>query len=517
MAIAQDETGAASGQKAMPVIGIWDATDAAGIAPVAWAPALSGYAIGESLLRVQATGDGMVRLGVADERGDGRPDYSYTSWVLYADTISPQRLGAAGGLVLIQGRGFRAIDTVRIGGQQATVVSISPTEILAIAPSAAPHVTGSVDVEVDDDPLIGAVATIAGGISYDAGNGDALHLNTAPMNAVAVNVPLPFSVTAYGADGMPAGGVTILYTVISGTARLGCPSATTNPALCTVAERTERPERASINVTAMDGTTSIVDCGAHERSQKVQAEFYGTGTAPTMTAMTPTLSVVVGATVQWPVQVLVQQSGRPLSGQSVQWQTSGGGITSEDSATAMTDANGLATKMLTVGPLKHAHTTTTVQACVNGGASCVTFTVLAVDPNYAWLQAVSGTTQSVALNGTPADVVFRAMDPLGNPVAGASVSYFQTVYAWAPDCPAHGVCAQPEMLAQAAAQTAVSAVDGTISFQPATRTATATTTLGHRLNRVKPHAGVEPDDPCGTPSVRKNGQFVGTSAGKRAS
>ncbi len=67
-------------------------------------------------------------------------------------------------------------DTVLVGGRPAVVTSISPNQITAIAPAAAPGVTGSVDVEVDDQPIYYAAAIISGGISYDSGGGDALTL-----------------------------------------------------------------------------------------------------------------------------------------------------------------------------------------------------------------------------------------------------------------------------------------------------------------------------------------------------
>ncbi len=103
-------------------------------------------------------------------RGDGRPDYAYNGWVLYADTVQPPRLPASGGPIVIRGMGFRPSDTVLIGGQKAVVTSISPNEITAVAPAATPGVTGSVDVEVDDLPMFYAMTILSGGISYDSGN-----------------------------------------------------------------------------------------------------------------------------------------------------------------------------------------------------------------------------------------------------------------------------------------------------------------------------------------------------------
>jgi hypothetical protein len=122
---ALDETGAPTESKAMPALGVWDAF----------------LPVGESWLRVSSSGNDVIRIGIADQRGDGRPDYAYNGWVLYADTVQPQRLPASGGPIVIHGMGFRQADTVMVGGQSAVVTSISPNEIAAIAPAAASGVT----------------------------------------------------------------------------------------------------------------------------------------------------------------------------------------------------------------------------------------------------------------------------------------------------------------------------------------------------------------------------------------
>jgi hypothetical protein len=218
---ALDETGRPSNAKAMPVLGVWDAFAAPGTPPAGASPGLNGDSTGETWLQVASNGDDVVRLGIADMRGDGRPDYAYNGWVLYADTVEPPRLPASGGPIVIRGMGFHVLDTVLVGGQPAQVTSISPNEITAIAPPAASGVTGSVDVEVDDLAAYYAITIISSGISYDSGTGDALTLVTAPSNTVPIGVPLPFTVTALGPTLRHAGKVTVTYTVASGNAALG--------------------------------------------------------------------------------------------------------------------------------------------------------------------------------------------------------------------------------------------------------------------------------------------------------
>ncbi|MGD0734353.1 MAG: IPT/TIG domain-containing protein [Terracidiphilus sp.] len=465
---ALDQTGMPTDTKAMPAIGIWDAFDPVGAPAAGAVPGLNGLATGETWLRVATNGDDVVRIGIADQRGDGRPDYPYNGWVLYADTVAPLRLPAAGGAIVIHGMGFRLADTVLVGGRPAQVTAISPNEITAIAPPAATGVTGSVDVEVDDQPPFYAAAVLPGGVSYDSGTGDALTLVTAPSNTIPIGVPIPFTVTALGPDLTPAGGVTITYTVTGGTATLSCGQPT-----CAVTASGDG--HATMNVTAVNGTWSIITASLTNGSN-VQAQFTG-GTPPVLTAVTPQLSLAAGATFTWTVQALVLSSGIPLSAQNVAWQpAAGSGIVPAGNAAALTNLSGIATNTLTVGPLTEGQTAT-INACLNGSGTCVAFTAFGARPEYATIQAVSGTIQSLPIQSTPAQIAMRLLDMDGNPMAGGTVSFYQALYAWAPPCADHGVCAPAPLLATQTAS-ATSALDGTVSLNPASLPGVATNLIG---------------------------------------
>ena len=463
---ALDETGKPTELKAMPSIGIWDAFDLAGATAIGAAPGMNGLATGENWLRVASNGDALVRIGIADQRGDGRPDYAYNGWVLYADTVLPQRLSASGGPIVIHGMGFRLADTVLVGGQAAIVTSISPNEITAIAPPAASGVTGSVDVEIDDLPTFYAAAIVSGGVSYDAGSGDALTLLTAPMNTVPIGVPIPFTVTALGPDLRPAGGVTVIYSVTGGTATLACglPACSVNAT---------GDGRASMNITAQDGTWSVVTASLINGSS-LQAQFAG-GTPPELAALTPRLSLAAGTTVSWTVQALVLSNGLAAAGQAVSWQSTGSGISAQGSVAAITSAAGIATETLTVGPLAEGQLST-MNACLNGTSQCVALTAIGARPEYATLEAVSGTTQSLSVAGTPVQITLRLLDMDGNPMAAGTVSLYQALYAWSPPCGPHGVC-PPSILLSTATATATSALDGTVTFTPASLPGVATNLL----------------------------------------
>ena len=462
---ALDETGTPSAAKAMPAIGVWDGFDPIGTSAAGWTSAQNGLATGETWLQVATSGSEVVRMGITDQRGDGRPDYLYRGWVLYADTVFPTRLPASGGTIVIHGTGFRTGDTVTIGGVAAQVTSILPTEITAVAPAAQSGVTGSLDLAVNDLPAFNATAVIPGGLSYDSASGDALTLITAPANQVPMNVPQPFFVIAKGADGNPAGGVTVLYSVTSGTAALGC-----GQSICSVT--TTGDGRATLTVTATSTSIAAVTASL-TNGASVQAQFYG-GIPASLTALTSTLYLAAGATVQWPVQALVQSGETPLAGQQVAWQSSAGIVAPAASATS--SAAGTASATLTVGSLAEGQTATS-NACLNGTSTCVAFNAFGSRPEFASLTPVTGTSQSMAVGATPAPVTLRVLDLNGNPMAGGVVTVNQALYAWTPPCPRHGRCAQAQLLATQAT-TATSALDGSVTIAPLTLPEIATNLAG---------------------------------------
>lgn len=465
VAQALDETGKPSALRVMPAVGVWDGFDQTGTSPVGWAPAANGIAPGETRLQVATSANDVVRLGITDQRGDGRPDYAYRGWVLYADTVFPARLPATGGTIAIRGTGFRAGDTVQVGGAPAQVVNILPTEITAIVPPIVAGRTGSLDLEVDDQSGYNAMAVIPGAISYDSAAGDALNIVTAPANQIPINVPQAFSVIAQAADGTPAGGVTVLYTVTGGAAVLGCGQST-----CAIT--TTGDGRATMQVTATNTSIAVVTASL-TNGASVQAHFYG-GAAAAITALTQTLYLSAGATVSWPVQALVLSGGVPSAGQQVAWKSVTGIVA--PGAAVTTDSTGSATATLTVGPLTEGQTATS-NACLNGSMTCAAFSAFGARPEFASLTAVSGTSQSMPYSAAPGPVTLRVLDMNGHPMAGGTVTISQALYAWAPPCPRHGRCAQAPLLASQTT-TITSTLDGSVTVTPLTLPGVATSLTG---------------------------------------
>ena len=281
-------------------------------------------------------------------------------------------------------------------------------------------------------------------------------------------MPLAFTVTALGADLTPAAGDTVTFAVAAGTATLAC-----GQPVCAIISG--GGGNATMNVTAIDTSPSVVAATLTNGAQ-LQAHFVG-GTPPVLSALTPQLSLAAGASIAWPTQALVLNNGVPVGGQAVAWQPkANSGIVAAGTAAAITAGSGIAADTLSVGPLTEGQQSS-VQACLNGTSQCVSFSALGARPEFATVETLSGASLSMAVASTPSQIILRVKDVDGNPMAGATVTFFQSIYAWAPPCPPHGRCDQAQLLAVESA-TGTSAIDGTVSFPPAGIPGVATNTIG---------------------------------------
>ena len=111
-----------------------------------------------------------LRIAIADQRGDGRPDFAYQGRVLYADSVSPANVAATGGVVTITGMGFRAGNVVTVNGVAATVTNWTATSIVATVPSARAlgfNTAATADVAVTDLST-GGTTVMSGALNYAA-------------------------------------------------------------------------------------------------------------------------------------------------------------------------------------------------------------------------------------------------------------------------------------------------------------------------------------------------------------
>ncbi|HEX3663567.1 MAG TPA: IPT/TIG domain-containing protein [Acidobacteriaceae bacterium] len=454
-ALALDESGDPTAEKTQIVLGAWNGSDAVGALPVTGTPQpLNGHEAGLTTLPVLTGADSEVRIGLADLRGDGRPDYAYRGRVLYADSVSPARLPASGGTIVIQGMGFRSSVQVSVAGMPATVTSVTPNMIVAVAPASG-GVTGDVVLQVQDSRTLG-IAAIAAGFGYDALGDDAISIVTAPPGSAPIGVPQLFTARALDvASQQPAVGVTVTWSITEGTAGLGCGQSS-----CSAV--TGGDGTATLAVTANTAALAQITASLTNGSNVI-AEFTGSA-PPAIAALTPALYVALGATTQWPLQAMVvSSSGAPIGGQSVIWSLGGAGL-SVASGQTTSGSNGIAQNQLTAGPL-NASVAAAATACLPGSSSCATFTVIPVHPETAVLLAWNGTVQYVSRSQSFAPVTLLVTDSFGHPLAGAAVTIAERLMGWTAPCQDDERCAVGPGLAEQVVQV-TSGLDGTATFTP---------------------------------------------------
>lgn len=86
-------------------------------------------------LNAQLLSSTQFRIGIADLRGDGRPDSRYHARVLYGDSVTPNRVSVHGGApILVEGLGFKPGMTLMLGSTATTLLSISANQLVATVP-----------------------------------------------------------------------------------------------------------------------------------------------------------------------------------------------------------------------------------------------------------------------------------------------------------------------------------------------------------------------------------------------
>lgn len=464
---AKDEQGATTTVKALPVTGLWLANDALGSKPtVAAAPrAFNSTVSGMTALPVAADGGALprtLRMVIADERGDGRPDYNYQARVLYAESITPASMPAEGGAVTIQGMGFRPGNRVTINGAAATVTAWTSTTITATAPSLRTSTTRTVDVTVRDE-VTGASSTMMGALQYAAAQ-KALLLVAAPSGPVftGVSAAAPFTVRALDSDGVTAlAGVPIQLSAVQGTVRFDACQA----ASCTLTTDAQGNVSSTVTPLAAGG----VQLSASSSIGNVTAAFPVADRVQTiLPSSSPVLYVAAGVRLDWPLAVFLSDNAASSSGVTVQWN--GGGMSFGPTITT-TDAASATHSVALVGPLQEgAHAAGTACAWTS---ICTTFSAFGVGASQ-WRLEANGMAETAVPAGIalPA-VTLRVVDADGHPVAGVPVEIHQTLEPWAA-CADEGRCPVAPVY-KISSTSVVSALDGSIVVSPLDQTGEAVT------------------------------------------
>jgi hypothetical protein len=405
-----DESGSPVVNKALPVLGVWTAGDDEDSPEVA-ETYFNTAATGSTRLQVITSAAAQNILGVADYRGDGRPDFRYTARLLYADQLSPAHVSVNGGTaVVVTGLGFAQGMQVAVSGAPVTATVLADNKLSFFAPALSDS-TYTIDVT---DPATGATSEMADALVVGAANSKLVLVNGAnpqvPVGTVAPNAVVVQVVDK--TSGSPVEGATVLFTAPASAAIVGCSASP-----CAVIS--DQNGLASARIMALAPGASTITA-ALPTGGSVSGTVNGLAATLEITLAQPTVYAGTGASVSVPVAAMVVANGTPMPGMTVDFLKNFGTATITP-ASSTTGADGTAAATVAVSDLS---SDVNISACVApGDAPCRTLIVHPVQDSSLRLQPVSGGGQAIAVGKSFAPVVLRVTDTFGNPVCGVPVAF----------------------------------------------------------------------------------------------
>jgi hypothetical protein len=417
---ALDEWGVPTIDKARPVIGMWSMASPPGTTPgAATTSVFNTTTFATSRLDAMLLANTDFRIGIADSRGDGRPDYFYRARVFYGDHASPARIGVNGGLLTIRGTGFRAGVTAILGNKAASVLAVNGNALLLSAPSLS---DGLQTVQLSD-PVTGASSKMTDAVMYGASATDSLIMlsGSNPQTIAGAEAMNPISVRVVGADGVtPVPGASVDWSVAPTAAMSVCAGASS----CTV--NSDGSGESSTRITAPSrGTYTITVTlapASYSNPKFVKATLSAISSALDIALLSPYRRIAEGASVDLTMTTRVVTNGAPVAGKNVNFQIMAGSA-ALTGATVTTDANGYATSTLQVRGIT---SDVQVSACVApGNVPCATLYVFAAPLSSLQLEPLSGVAQTVGVGQAFQALTLRVTDSSSppHPVQGANVTF----------------------------------------------------------------------------------------------
>jgi hypothetical protein len=465
---ALDETSAPSESKAEPVVGMWTLGDPQGTAPPAFTAApFNSATFGMSRLDAQVSSSSRFIIGIADLRGDGRPDYHYHAHVLYADSAIPSRVPVNGGAITLQGTGFAPGLAVTVGSTSVPLLATNASQMLTAVPAQG---DGLQTITVSD-PVSGAFSIMTNGLTFGAASSDqmVLLLGSNPATPVGTQATNPVMVQVLASDGVTAvDGATVGWAATNSATLSICGGASTCSAI------SDESGMASTWVTpGATGNTVITATlapGVYSPAKSVSATMTATSSSSDIGVTPHYIWIAAGASVSVPLTARVVNLGAPQSGVTVNF-TVAQGSGSLSAASAVTNSQGYASVTLT---LTNFSTSVQINACVAPGNNpCQNIYGNAVAAALMNLQSVAGAGQ-VALGTVFRPFTVRVTDNStpANLILGASVLFQSTVQRpegngvmLGPGDPVVGGPGMPVILS-ASQNTIESDVNGLASFVP---------------------------------------------------
>ena len=409
-----DEGGAAVETKALPVVGVWPLNAEQGSPPLLQATYFDTGHPGLTRLQGSVPADGVHKIGIADYRGDGRPDYRYLARLLAITDLQPGRASTAGGTVLtVRGTGFTSSLVADIAGAPARLLSFSADTLLVETPAAA---DGARTLTLTD-AATGAIATAT--LIYGAGAGDRIATIAragGPAVPVAAELEAPIRVLVTSAGDAPVSGATVTFSTTSPVlSLLPC-----NAAVCVrttdasgeawISARAEQEGEATISATLPNGAVSY-------------ATVLGTLSAdvPTLWSTPQVLNLPQGTSAVVPLQVTLAFNGLARPGGGVGFDLVSGAATLS-ATSAITNAAGQATITVSFSNLA-AEIAVVPYLLSHSPVHSAGMHIFAVTGATQRLQAIAGDAQ--VASGPFQPVVVRVVDSSSppNPLPGAAVQF----------------------------------------------------------------------------------------------
>lgn len=419
---ALDEAGVPSESKAQPVVGMWAASDPEGTPPPALTTSpFDSPPFAQTLLNAQIATSTNFLIGISDMRGDGRPDYQYHAQVLYADSVSPQRVAVNGGPVTVLGTGFAPELTVNVGNAATSALAVSAGQMIVSTPA---NSDGVQNITVTN-PATGGSSVMTGVLTYGAAATDNLVLVNSLNSPTPVGTQAgsPVSVRVIAADGVtPVSGATIGWTATNGVQLSGCNGA----ASCTVVS--DQDGNAATWLTPATAGVSTITAtlapGVYNPSASVSATLNATESVSDLGVLTPYLWVAQGATVSVPLTARVLSNGVPQNSVAVSFSVATGSGTL-GSSIITSNSSGYAGDTLTLANFEG---TLQVNVCATiANLVCKQIYANPVPLSQLNLEPVSGAGQETMAT-TLQPIIVRVVDSASPPhsVTGAVVA-FQTM------------------------------------------------------------------------------------------
>ncbi|HEU5451909.1 MAG TPA: IPT/TIG domain-containing protein [Terriglobales bacterium] len=409
---AVDEGGAACDNKALPVAGIWPGDASQASPPLVQATYLNAGRTGLMQMQTALPADGDYKLGIADYRGDGRPDYRYLARLLTISEVRPPR-ASAGTVLTVRGMGFTPGLLADVGGAPARLLWFSADELMVEAPPA----SDGAQALTLTDAATGAIATAT--LMYGAGAGDRIAtIGRAGglVVPVAAEIESPIRVLVTSSEGAPVSGATVTFSTASaGISLLPC-----NAGVCVrstdatgeawISVRVEQEGEATISATLPNGAVSY-------------AMVVGvlSADAPTLWSTPQVLNLPQGTSAVVPLTVRLVFNGLARPGRGVEFDLiRGAAVLSATSA--ITDAAGQATITVSFSNLAN-EIVVIPHLQPNAEMRSPGLSILPVPDVTQRLQVVSGDAQIVS--GAFQPVAVRVVDSSGtpNPVPGVAVQF----------------------------------------------------------------------------------------------